>query len=491
MNNMISGRQTLASIDSGLQKLRGKVSQAEQQIEERGRQLLSLQQKEVKRYKELSRLRVKVLAADPRIIFPDDDERTVQRLLEQRLSGLQKIRDEIAASQQQRSDLEQKRQAQALAVEEAAKTEDAAEKRTQDRLDDDPAYKKQLLITRQIERTVKHAQGKATQREEELETKGTPYHNDPLFMYLWNRNYSTVEYQATPLTRWLDGKVARLIHYGVARVNFSKLQEIPSRLREHADQIEQKVKQEFEVLKALDTKAREEDGIPALEKILEQKEAELKAIDEQLEKAVARQREQEQLQTDYSVGEDPYYKKAIDYLATELRRDDIRDLRRQAQATPYPEDDLIISKLLDLEGQERDVQDGITELKTFNTQQQQRLHDLESMRSEFKGHRYDSAGVGFSDPTVIYATLGNLINGVLTRDAFWRILEQQRRYQPRRANPSFGSGGFGRGTVWGGMHFPGSRGGSIFGSGRGGGFSFPSGGSRGRSGGGFSTGGGF
>lgn len=489
---MISGRQTLVSIDSGLHELRGKISKGEQQIEKRGRQLLSLQQQEIQSYKELSRLRVKVLSADPRITFPDDAERTVQGLLEQRLSGLQKIRDEIAASQQQRSDLEQKRQAQALVVEEAAKTEDAVEKRTQDRLDDDPAYKEQLLITKEMERTVKHAQDKATQREEELENKGTPYHSDPLFMYLWNRKYSTVEYQANPLTRWLDGKVARLIHYGVARVNFSKLQEIPRRLREHAGQVEQKAKQEFEVLKALDTKAREQDGIPALEKILKQKEAELKAIDEQLEKVVARQREQEQLQTDYSVGEDQYYKQAIDYLATELRRDDIKDLRRQAQATPYPEDDLIISKLLDLEGQENDVQDGITELKTFNAQQQQRLHDLESMRSEFKGHRYDSAGIGFSDPAVIYATLGNLINGVLTRDAFWRVLEQQRRYQPRRANPSFGSGGFGRGTVWGGgMHFPGSGGGSIFGSGRRGGFSFPGGGSRGRSGGGFSTGGGF
>ena len=105
---MISGRQTLASIDSGLQELRGKISQEEQQIEERGRQLLSLQQQEIQSYKELSRLRVKVLAADPRSTLPDDAERTVQGLLEQRLSGLQKIRDEIAASQQQRSDLEQK-----------------------------------------------------------------------------------------------------------------------------------------------------------------------------------------------------------------------------------------------------------------------------------------------------------------------------------------------------------------------------------------------
>ncbi len=489
---MISGRQTLSSIDSSLQELRGKISQGEQQIEERSSQLIALQQEEVQSYRELSRLRVKILAADQLITIPDDAERTVRGLLEQRQSGLQKIREEIAASEQQRSDLEQRRQEQAVVVEEAAKTVDAAEKRTQDRLNDDPAYKEQLLITREMERTVKHAQSKATQREEELENKGTPYHNDSLFMYLWNRKYATVEYQANPLTRWLDGKVAKLIRYGVVRVNFSKLQEIPRRLREHADQIEQKGKQEFEVLKALDTKARGEDGIPALEDILKQKEKELTVIDEQLEKAEALQRQREQLQTDFSVGEDQYYTKAIDYLTTELRRDDLKDLRRQAQATPYPEDDLIISNLLDAEAQQDDILAGIKELKNSNVQEQQRLHQLESMRSEFKTNRYDSVGTSFSDPAVINAILGNLINGALTSKAFWQILEQQRRYQPRRANPGFGSGGFGRGTVWGsGMRFPGSGGGGIFGGGRRGDFSFPSGGSRGRSSGGFSTGGGF
>ncbi|MEN8762050.1 MAG: hypothetical protein ABF290_06405, partial [Thiogranum sp.] len=68
----------------------------------------------------------------------------------------------------------------------------------------------------------------------------------------------------------------------------------------------------------------------------------------------------------------------------------------------------------------------------------------------------------------------NFLNGMLDRDSLWRVLEQQQRYRPRRTNPTFGSGGFGRGTVWGGR-----RGGLGGGFGRGGG------------GGGFRTGGGF
>ena len=155
---MISGRQTLASIDSSLQELRNKISRAEQRVEERNNRLLALRQDEISNYRELSRLRVEILATDQLITIPDDADRTVQRLLDQRKNGLQEVNADIAASEQFRRDLELKRKQQASSVEEAADVVDTAEKKTQDRLDDDPAYQKQLQITREMERTVRHAQ---------------------------------------------------------------------------------------------------------------------------------------------------------------------------------------------------------------------------------------------------------------------------------------------------------------------------------------------
>ncbi|MGB5728312.1 MAG: hypothetical protein WBM52_14015, partial [Thiogranum sp.] len=85
--------------------------------------------------------------------------------------------------------------------------------------------------------------------------------------------------------------------------------------------------------------------------------------------------------------------------------------------------------------------------------------------------RYDQSGNSFSDGTLIAAMLGNFLNGMLDRDSLWRVLEQQQRYRPQRTDPTFGSGGFGRGTVWGGR-----RGGLGGGFGRGGGGGFRSGG---------------
>ncbi len=488
---MISGRQTLSSIDSSLEELRSRIAETAQLIEERNDRLLALQQDELGLYRELGRLRVEHLVYDPGTIVADDAEQTVEKMLEQRQGELERIQRDVETLIQHRHSLDLQRDAQASQVAAVAEQLDVAEKKTQDRLQQQAEYLQQLELTQDIERTLKHAQDKAQQREQELESKGQSYKKDPLFMYLWNRKYRTTEYQAGGLTRWLDSKVAGLIKYSLARVNYSKLQEIPLRLREHASQIEKKAHEAFSVLKAMDEKAREEDGILVLEDSLKKEETALGTIDKELEQTLAKLQELEQVQADFSAGKDPYFLQAVDFLSTELRRDDLVELRRQAFDTPFPEDDVIVSRLYDIEASNRELEAGIRELRKESELLRQRLQEIESLRIQFKKQRYDSIGTDFSDPGLIATVLGNLVNGAVTSDAFWRIIQQQRRFHRHHADPGFGSGGFGRGTIWGsGMGFPRGNGG-IFG---GGGFSFPgSGGGSlgGSSGGGFRTGGGF
>ena len=111
------------------------------------------------------------------------------------------------------------------------------------------------------------------------------------------------------------------------------------------------------------------------------------------------------------------------------------------------------------------------------------------MRTNFRRRRYDQAGYSFSDGALVAAMLSNFINGRLDIDSLWRVLEQQQRYRPQRTDPTFGSGGFGRGTVWGGSRGGFGGGWTPGGLGRG----TTPGGRRGGlgGGGGFRTGGGF
>lgn len=249
------------------------------------------------------------------------------------------------------------------------------------------------------------------------------------------------------------------------------------RLREYAEERKRDAEAAFAVLRELDEKARQQDGVVALEVARDEEQATLDAVDVRIEEAAGRYRQLLERKEAFAKGEDEHYRKAVDYVASELRREEMRELRRDAMATPFPDDDLIVNRLFEREQQVQQLEASLIELKTALRQQHKKLQELESLRSDFRRRRYDQAGYGFADGNLIAAMLGSFLNGMLDRDSLWRVLQQQQRYRPRRTDPTFGSGGFGRGTVWGGR-----RGG--FGGGFGGGFSRSGGG-------GFRTGGGF
>ena len=275
--------------------------------------------------------------------------------------------------------------------------------------------------------------------------------------------------------------MARLIGFADARANFSRLNEIPLRLREHADQLRELADQEFAQLRALDEVAREADGVPALEVHVAHEQEVLDQIDERIR--LGEEEEQALLgkRAEYAAGADEYTVRAIEFMANEYQLDDLVALRRDAFNTPYPEDDMVVSHMLQREDEQQRLESSIAGLRDSLEQQHKRLLELESLRTEFKRSRYDRAGSVFDNDSMIGVLLGQFLAGLLDRRMLWKVLQQHQRYRPHRSDPGFGSGGFGRGTVWkGGM---GDLGDIIGGLGRGG---FGR-----RGGGGFRTGGGF
>jgi hypothetical protein len=474
---MISGRDALAAIDDSLRQERSSIDTAEAHITGLGKQLLALQESRLDDYRDLARLRVDMIAAGNVISSIDGLGRQVRAALQARESARAELDARIAAVQDERARLEAERERQRQVLEEAAEALDVAEAATQARLDADAEYRAQEERTREAQRIAGHAEDKAVQSEQEKDEKGQSYRDDPLFMYLWERGYGTPQYRAWPVARWLDGNVARLIRFEDARANYARLQEIPLRLREHAERKKRDAEEAFTVLRGLDEKAREQDGVVALEETRDGEQTALEAIDTRIEDNDERHEQLLERREAFAAGEDEHYRKAVEYVASELRRDEIQDLRSDALATPLPDDDLIVNRMFEREQKAQQLEVSLNELKKVLRQQHHKLRELESLRTDFRRRRYDQPGYGFSDGALIGAMLGSFLNGMLDRDGLWRVLEQQQRYRPRRTNPNFGSGGFGRGTVWGGR-----RGG--FGGGLGGGFG------RG-SGGGFRTGGGF
>ena len=494
---MVSGRQTLATIDQALTQAQAKVAAVEDQIASVNQRLDAQRQAQTQDYRELARVRLGQLADASMVKHLDQAEQQIMALLAQRQAAVAQLEQQSREAAAARQALEAERAAQADQVDSAAAVLDAAEARTQARLETDPAYQAQREHAREAERMAMHAAEKAQRSADEREQKGASYRADPLFMYLWERHFGLPDYRKRGLIALLDGKVAHLIGYADARANYARLNEIPERLHDHAAGLKAQAEAAFAALQALDEAARAADGIPALAAQLAAEQAALEAVDQHIAQFQTDQQAVVVRKALFAAGEDEYTKQAVSLLAAEVQRDDLMELRREALATPLPDDDRIVARLLQRDDERRRDEASLQGLREALGQHQQRLSEVESLRTDFKRNRYDRPGSTFGDDAMITMLLGQFINGVLDRRNLWRILQEQQRYRPQQADPDFGSGGFGRGTVWGGGtgsldDIVGriSRGSGGGGGGGGGSWGGGSAGG-GNGGGGFRTGGGF
>jgi hypothetical protein len=333
--------------------------------------------------------------------------------------------------------------------------------------------------------------------------KGAPYEDDKLFMYLWRRQYGTSGYSANPLTRMLDGWVARLIKYDQARPNYWMLNEIPERLAAHAASARATADGEFEQLKALEAGAKEDLGIAGLESDLDEEESGLAAIDEAIAGIEAKIGELGEERARYSAGEDELMGAARERLAAEMKTDGIAALMRQAAATPEPDDDLLVRQIADIDERLEGLAEQLGEHRKVSGRRTRKMRELEGLRREFKQRGFDDLRSVFADGPTVVGALQQFLRGLLDDDDLWRLISRSHRVRRVRARPDFGSGGFprlpgswrqprSRPPGWGLPGSGGTRFPSPGGFGRRGGGGFSTGGGFGRrGGGGFSTGGGF
>ncbi|HZO12805.1 MAG TPA: hypothetical protein VFB62_06095, partial [Polyangiaceae bacterium] len=136
-----------------------------------------------------------------------------------------------------------------------------------------PSWATQRARIDGLRRVVEKAEAKAAQAEGDREAKRKPYDADPLFRYLWERRFGSNHYAAGALTRFADSSIARLIGYDEARANYTLLNEIPVRLREHLDHVRREVAAQEDKLKEIERAALVSTSIGPLEERASQTKA--------------------------------------------------------------------------------------------------------------------------------------------------------------------------------------------------------------------------
>ncbi|WP_417584005.1 hypothetical protein [Pelagibacterium sp.] len=496
----VSGPQAMRALDDALRDIRREEDDITKRIARANERVGKLRETESGQLRALAAVR----------LSPDVQSELAGKLSQAETRAREMLKNHAAAMADMEKTLAAKEAALAkLSTERQELLENAAEWQAEiDALDapvkaalaNDPAYGGLIAERNETEKVAIEADRKADMAEADREEKGRPYRDDPLFSYLWDRGYGTVDYSAGNITRILDAWVARLVGFAKARPNYAMLIAIPDRLREHAEKLAQDTD-------ALDTRVNDREraaldaaGGGKARTAIEAAQARVDAIDAELLTIEDAREDLTEKQKQIADGGDPTFAGAVDMLAEAIGGTGIEKLLAEARATRTDEDDAIVVRLEQtrrrITEEQLELDDERSRLKVLEA----RRRELEDIEFEFKKSRYDHPRSRFGNDKLVGDLLTEFLKGGMTAAAYWGQWRQSQDWtgssgpivptSRSRSSKSKGSfplppGGFSprppSGGNWGGFSRP--RGGGMSGGG------FKTGG--GFKGGGFKTGGGF
>ncbi|MDO8359613.1 MAG: hypothetical protein Q7T08_06185 [Devosia sp.] len=323
---------------------------------------------------------------------------------------------------------------------------DALAARVRPDLVKDSRYVAQLTKADELASIAEESLRKTAQADADREHRGRPYRDDPLFMYLWDAGYGTRNYRANSLVAFLDGGVAALVGFARARPNFSMLNEIPLRLREHAVRQEELAEAARGELLAIETAAIDAAGGRASRDALARSLAGIEAADRVVVSWQDQRDEAAKAQRELAQGSDTAFVSAMETLSGLLGRGDLRALLSESRAGAG-QDATVIEQIDDVRQraneEDYETRDHKARLKTLAA----RRRELEDIQYEFKREGFDHPGAIFDDDRLASERLNDFLRGGIAAAAYWELWRQSRSVASP-AGWSIGPGGSGAGMVF-------------------------------------------
>lgn len=430
---MVKGPEALRRLDRSMRDIRDEERSLSRTSADASAKIARLREVESEQFLHLAKVRLDPKKRDEVTEYISRAEKEANSILKRHAGKLDEISELLADVDKDIETTRAKRDEAMSDFEQAQKKLDQLSTEVFADLDKDPAYAAQKQAVEEAIATFDHANKKAEVAEQDREEKGAPYRNDPLFMYLFERGFNTGSYRANNITRMLDGWVARMVRYHDAKPNFVILNEIPMRLREHADQVQDEIDEEQQKLEALEDAAFDAHGGKQARETADRSEEIIGEIDARLVELEDKRDELVHRQRKFTQGQNPAYREAVDLLASGLQREGLEDLYAAARQTATREDDQIVrkidavrSEIISLETELRACKDRLKVLS-------ERRRELEDIEWEFKQKRYDRPSFDFDDD-LVEDLLGEFLKGAITASSYWGKWQDAKKYRgPKRS----------------------------------------------------------
>jgi chromosome segregation ATPase len=428
---MISGYQALQSIEEAYAKVRNDEMRLDTALRSASEEAARLRQERLAQLHALAQLKFGLIERGELIQELDAAEQRAKELLD-------RIRRDIDEADRRRQEAasalktaEATKSARARDYEDAVAELRAFEEQATPAIAADPNWSTLNGRVEALSQILEEAEKKAGQAEADRQQKKTPYEQDPLFMYLWRRKFGSSDYRAAPFVRYFDDMIARLIRFQPARANYSMLNQIPDRLREHAG----RVRAEFESARGRLAALRQERLLaagagPAQERVSETKTT----MDaSEAERARASQTFESYARAyDSLVGRDNRgaYAEVIQLMAENDSRDAIVTLYKEAARTKTDADRAIVEKIDQLTRAIGGADSEISQLRARIQEVAARRVEIQEAHNDFRRRRYDYPGTTFGNDAAINDVLGGLLDGLVKGAVLGQVLQQGHRRPP-------------------------------------------------------------
>lgn len=449
----MTGRQAMAEIDRGLETLRKEEERLTNELSAMTSKIAEARADETGALGDLARFKLDAEGRDVGARLDQASKRAAD-LMGSRTDAIAKLELEREKKGRELSALQENLEALRTDLEGVEDRIEALAVDVDERLAGDERHQQLVKEAESAGATAEAAAKKASQAEADQAEKSVAYQEDILFTYLWRRGFGTPAYNYRGLTRTLDRWVSNLIGFIEARPSFVLLNEIPLRLRKHAEDVAAAADTASVAVVASANQALAdiagEDlagkadalavGIATQEEAIAPVEEEMAALDDRA--------------SAFAAGEDELFKQATDALSRSIATDDIRALRDEAERTPSPEDEKHVERLARARSEIARLEPKAADLREDVSEVAERRKELLKIARDFRRRGWEHRGHNFE--------FGDLMTGFMlgrvTRGMFWGGIANSHR------GVSIGRGGFGGGG-FGGFGGGGFSGGGGFGGG--------------------------
>jgi chromosome segregation ATPase len=445
---MATGREILARMEGAISSIRANETQLDASLRSAEAEAARLRQQRIDSFKALAEIKIDLMRRGEFVGELDAAERRASALLAEHESKLAGLAGKIADAAKAIEAAEGRRHERAETLENAVEAYDRFVAEIGGRLRHEPRWTGQQEKVAAAARVAEEADKKAQVAEADLSEKRKPYESDPLFMYLWKRQFGTGAYSAGHLARYVDRLIADFIGYLGARGNFHMLNEIPRRLRGHADKAAADAKAEAAGLATIEAEAQDAAGGKPLADAVAKGRAALEAAERELagKRAVLATLEKQRDAARDNAGDDSY-RRAVELVAEADSRLDLRSLQAEAMRTATPNDEAVVGRIRQTDEAILRVETEVTRIREEMRSIAQRRAEIERVRDESRRRGYDNPFGTFDNSSIIGDIIGGVLKGALQGAILDKVLRDGYRERSHHWEPDFGNRG-------GGLNFP-------------------------------------